>query len=461
MLDFSVVNESGSALHAANPTVIKIIGCGGGGSSAVNRMIESGVCDVEFVVLNTDLQALNTSLASKRLAIGQKLTGGLGAGGNPQVGEDAAREDTEMITNVVKGADMVIITAGMGGGTGTGSAPIVAQIAREQGALTIAVVTTPFTFEGAVRMKFAEQGLDRLRESVDSLIVIPNQQVMKIVDKKLSFSQAFRIADNVLCQGVQGISEIITKAGAVNIDFADVKSVMMGQGDAILGVGNGEGENRAIDAATEAISNPMLENRQIDGARNILVNITSSEDLAMTEVEEIVNTIKASADSEVRVFWGQVINPEMDNKVSVTVIATGFVSSDDESAVPSREAAVENSDVMSQGVFEKVLQGKNLFASRDEVRLDDPVMVRSTSFGNPGQFDSHANKNMDIPHENAPMNEEGKREGTYSEQLVNASRLERSIEPPAGMSFKPDDYSVPACWRTQQLSRAIDLSSER
>ncbi|MBP5752539.1 MAG: cell division protein FtsZ, partial [Treponema sp.] len=302
MIELSVENNAGTALHAPSPTVIKIVGCGGGGSSAVNRMVEAGVSDVEFVVLNTDMQALQISKAQTRLPIGQELTGGLGAGGNPEVGENAAMEDKERIADVLSGADMVIITAGMGGGTGTGSAPIVAQIAHDQGALTVAVVTTPFEFEAAIRMEYAMAGLQKLRENVDSLIIIPNQQIMKIVgnDKKLSYKQAFRLADDVLCQGVQGITEIITKPGVVNCDFADVKTVMVGQGDAILGVGFAYGENRAVEAAQNAITNPMLENRHIDGASNILVNITSAEDLAMVEVEEVISTITASANTRLK-----------------------------------------------------------------------------------------------------------------------------------------------------------------
>lgn len=446
MIELSVVNETGSALSAASPTVIKIVGCGGGGSSAVNRLIDSGVENVEFVVLNTDLQALNVSKAEKRIAIGQKLTGGLGAGGNPQVGENAAKEDTELITNIVKGADMVIVTAGMGGGTGTGSAPIVANIAREQGALTIAVVTTPFGFEGPVRMRYAEDGLKKLREQVDSLIVIPNQQVMKVagVDKKLSYREAFRLADDVLCQGVQGISDIITKTGDVNIDFADVKSVMKGQGEAILGVGVGEGEKRALDAAQAAISNPMLENRQIDGAKNILINITSSGDLAMSEVEEIVKNVSGNASKDVQIYWGQVFDPNMGDKISVTVIATGFNSEQEEEKNVASENSSVDDNVMDYGEFEKALHNKNSSSAPEAHAFADADTVSGTSLANPGLFDEVTNKNISVPHENAPTDEEGKRTGSLSEALRDASRSRHGIQAPEGFNRNSGDLTQPA-----------------
>ncbi len=368
-MKFEIINNQGPEANEVSPTVIKIVGCGGGGSSAVGRMIEADVSGVQFIVLNTDLQALNKSPAKTKLAIGQKLTGGLGAGGNPTVGENAAKEDTEMITNILKGADMVVITAGMGGGTGTGSAPIVAEIARKQGTLTIAVVTTPFNFEGTVRMRYALEGLQKLKDQVDALIVIPNEQVMKNIDRQVSFLQAFRMADTVLCEGVQGLSDIITKTGVVNIDFADVQSVMRGQGDAILGVGTGSGENRAIDAATAAISNPLLVNRQIDGATKILVNITSSAELPMMEVNDIVNTVRASAAKDNQMFWGEVLEPEMGDTISVTVVATGFndaaAEEPAEEAAPVRQSVQEEKNIYSYEEFEDILAGKPTAPSVD------------------------------------------------------------------------------------------------
>ena len=329
-LGISIVDDEtdyDSEVSGGSPTVIKVVGCGGGGSNAVNRMIFRELSNVDFIVLNTDLQALGRSKAPTKLAIGQKVTKGLGAGGKPEVGEQAAEEDKELITNELRGADMVFITAGMGGGTGTGSAPVVARIAKELGCLTVAVVTTPFEFEGNVRMRQAKEGLIKLHEQVDSLIVIPNEQLFKNIDKNLTVKESFRKADEVLCQGVEGISNIITNPGDVNTDFADVRNAMAGQGNAIFGIGIGEGENRATDAAYNAIHNPMLENSRIDGAKNLLVNICASEEITLSEVGEICKIVSASADKDYNMFWGQVTQPELEGKISVTVIATGFEDS--------------------------------------------------------------------------------------------------------------------------------------
>ncbi len=309
-----------------SPTVIKVIGAGGGGSNAVNRMMACGLKNVDFLVANTDLQALNYSNAPVKLGIGSKLTGGLGAGGKPEVGEKAAEEDTDSIANAVRGADMVFITAGMGGGTGTGAVPVIAQIAREQGALTVGVVTKPFDFEGRVKQRLAEEGIAKLRDSVDTLIVIPNQHLLKLVDRRTPIKQAFLMADDVLRQAVQGISDLITLPGIINIDFADVKTTMEGQGDAIMGIGIGEGDNRAVDAATDAINNPLLEDSHIEGANHILINITGNDDMTLMEVEEIVNIITANADPDALIIYGTATDNSMGDKISVTVIATGFIS---------------------------------------------------------------------------------------------------------------------------------------
>ena len=309
-----------------SPTIIKVIGAGGGGSNAVNRMMECGLANVDFVVANTDVQALNYSNAPSKLAIGSKLTGGLGAGGKPEVGEKAAVEDTEMITNAIRGADMVFVTAGMGGGTGTGAVPVIAEIARSQGALTVGVVTRPFDFEGKVKQRLAEEGIEKLRKSVDTLIVIPNQHLLKLVDRRTPIKQAFTMADDVLRQAVQGISDLITHPGLINIDFADVKTTMEGQGDAIMGVGTGEGDNRSVDAATNAINNPLLEDSHIEGANHILINISGSEDMTLVEVEEIVKIVTANADPDALIIYGTAIDNAMGDRISVTVIATGFVT---------------------------------------------------------------------------------------------------------------------------------------
>jgi cell division protein FtsZ len=310
-----------------SPTVIKVIGAGGGGSNAVNRMMAAGLLNVDFIVANTDMQALNYSNAPIKLAIGSKLTGGLGAGGKPEVGEKAAVEDTETIQNAIRGADMVFVTAGMGGGTGTGAVPVIAQIARDQGALTVAVVTRPFDFEGKAKQRLADEGIAKLRQAVDTLIVIPNQYLLKLVDRRTPIKQAFIMADDVLRQAVQGISDLITHPGIINIDFADVKTTMEGQGDAIMGIGTGEGDNRAVDAATGAINNPLLEDSNIEGANHILINITGNEDLTLMEVEEIVKIVTANADPDALIIYGTAIDNAMGDRLSVTVIATGFISS--------------------------------------------------------------------------------------------------------------------------------------
>lgn len=308
------------------PTVIKVVGAGGGGSNAVNRMMACGLQNVDFLVANTDLQALNYSNAPTKLAIGTKLTGGLGAGGKPEIGEKAAVEDTETIANALRGSDMVFVTAGMGGGTGTGAVPIIARIAREQKALTVGIVTRPFNFEGKAKQKLAEEGIAKLRASVDTLIVIPNEHLLKLVDRKTPIREAFIMADDVLRQAVQGISDLITVPGIINIDFADVKTTMEGQGDAIMGIGIGEGDNRAVDAATDAINNPLLEDSHIEGANHILINITGNEDMTLMEVEEIVKIVTANADSEALIIYGTAIDNTMGDRISVTVIATGFIS---------------------------------------------------------------------------------------------------------------------------------------
>src|SRR4030042_1420799 len=310
--------------HPANITVLKVSGVGGGGSNAVNRMIAGGLRNCQFAAANTDQQALQMSKAQTRLALGSKLTGGLGAGGMPEVGEKAAIEDEERIREVLEGADMVFITAGMGGGTGTGGAPVVARVAREQGALSVAVVTKPFDFEGKRKMHRAEEGIEKLRREVDTLIVIPNQYLLKIVERRTPIREAFLMADDVLRQGVQGISDLITEPGEINIDFADVRTIMKGNGDALMGIGLGHGDNRAVDAATNAINNPLPEDAKIEGARGILVNVTGGPDFCLSEYEEVLKIITASADSEALVIAGTSINEALEDELRVTVIATGF-----------------------------------------------------------------------------------------------------------------------------------------
>ncbi len=307
-----------------NPTVIKVVGVGGGGSNAVNRMIAQGLQNVQFIAMNTDLQALKRSHAEKQVPLGTKLTNGLGAGGVPEIGEKAALEDKEEIQNVLKGADMIFVTAGMGGGTGTGATPVVAQAAKELGALTVAVVTKPFDFEGRKKRMLADAGIEKLRDAVDTLIIIPNQYLLKIVERRTPIREAFLRADDVLRQAVQGISDLITVPGDINIDFADVRTIMKGRGDALMGIGIGAGDNRAVDAATNAINNPLLEDAQMEGAKGILVNVTGGNDFSLTEYEEIINIITASADGDALIISGNSIDETLEDEVRVTVIATGF-----------------------------------------------------------------------------------------------------------------------------------------
>lgn len=315
---------------------IKVIGVGGGGNNAVNRMIEHGVEGVEFIAVNTDSQALNLSKAELRIQIGGKLTRGLGAGANPEVGKKAAEESKEQIEEVLQGADMVFVTAGMGGGTGTGAAPVIAQVAKDLGALTVGVVTRPFSFEGRRRSTQAISGIEALKNAVDTLIVIPNDRLLEIVDKNTPMLEAFREADNVLRQGVQGISDLIAKPGLINVDFADVKTIMFDKGSALMGIGIATGETRATEAAKKAISSPLLET-SIDGAHGILMNITGGTNLSLYEVQEAADLVTSAADKEVNVIFGSVINENLNDEIVVTVIATGFDELNKKPEMPSKQ----------------------------------------------------------------------------------------------------------------------------
>jgi len=319
-------NQTGGSqrgIQAESPAQIKVVGVGGGGQNAVNRMIDEGLAGVDFIAVNTDQQALMLSKAPVRIRIGEKITRGLGAGGNAEIGEKAAEESADELYEVLKGADMVFITAGMGGGTGSGAAPVIARIARELGALTIGVVTRPFSFEGTPRMRTAEAAIERLKEHVDTLIVIPNDRLLEIVGQKATLSQALRTADDVLRQGIQGISEVITVPGLINLDFADVRTIMSEGGAALMAVGVASGESRARVAAEQAITSNLLD-VTIDGARGILFNITGGTDLSMFEVNEAATIIKAAAHPDCNVIFGAVIDENMKDQIRITVIATGF-----------------------------------------------------------------------------------------------------------------------------------------
>ncbi|KHD86211.1 cell division protein FtsZ [Heyndrickxia ginsengihumi] len=343
---------------------IKVIGVGGGGNNAVNRMIEHDVQGVEFIAVNTDAQALNLSKAEIKMQIGGKLTRGLGAGANPEVGKKAAEESKEQIEEALRGADMVFVTAGMGGGTGTGAAPVIAQIARELGALTVGVVTRPFTFEGRKRATQAAGGISAMKEAVDTLIVIPNDRLLEIVDKSTPMLEAFREADNVLRQGVQGISDLIAVPGLINLDFADVKTIMTNKGSALMGIGVASGENRAAEAAKKAISSPLLET-SIDGAQGVLMNITGSTNLSLYEVQEAADIVASASDQEVNMIFGSVINENLKDEIVVTVIATGFKEEAGQVKQPQRPSFGQPKPSMSQQVPKRE-------PKREEVQQPEP-----------------------------------------------------------------------------------------
>lgn len=313
---------------------IIVVGVGGGGGNALNRMIDSDLCNVEFVAVNTDSQALRGNSSSHKIHIGKATTKGLGAGSNPTIGKKAAEESSEELRGALEGADLVFITAGMGGGTGSGAGPVIAEIARELGALTIGVVTKPFHFEGARRMNQAEQAIEAMKERVDTLIIIPNDRILSIIDKKTPLNDAFTIVDDVLRQGIQGISDLITIGGLINVDFADVKTIMENAGSALMGIGYGQGENRAVEAARAAVDSPLLE-LAIDGAKGIILNITGGNDLSMFEIDEAARVVTEFADPDAHIIFGAVINDAYTGEIKVTVVATGFKEHDPKKASES------------------------------------------------------------------------------------------------------------------------------
>lgn len=350
---------------------IKVLGVGGGGSNAVNRMIAEGLQGVEFVAINTDAQALMLSHAENRVRIGDKLTKGLGSGGDSVIGSKAADESSDDLYEVINGSDMVFITAGMGGGTGTGGAPTIARIARETGALTIGVVTKPFTFEGSRRRQVAEEGIERLKEQVDTLIAIPNDRLLEIVDRRASIQEAFRIADDVLRQGIQGISELITVPGLINLDFADVRSVMAEGGAALMAIGRGEGDDKAVEAAEQAIASSLLD-VTIDGARGILFNVTGGTDLTLFDVNDAAEIIRKTAHPEANIIFGAVLDESMSDAIRITVIATGF------------DAATQQHPALIRNVATQVSEPRVAVAPRAVPVSDFPVRTHDT-------------ENLDIP----------------------------------------------------------------
>ncbi len=360
------------------PAIIKVIGVGGGGSNAVSSMVQSDIKGVQFIVVNTDMQALDLARVPTRLQIGSKITNGRGAGANPEIGRTAALEDAEKIKAMLAGADMVFITAGMGGGTGTGAAPVLAALAREIGALAVGVVTKPFSFEGMTRMHKADEGIAELKKHVDALIVIPNERLLNLAEKRTTLLESFKLADGVLGQAVKGISDVVMVPGYVNVDFADVKTVMANRGRAVMGSGIGRGENRAVDAAHQAIASPLLEDGSIKGARGVLINITGGNDLGINELNEATAIIKEEVDPGANIIFGAVINPVMSEEVMVTVIATGF----DEDGLNTRIKRPVASIKEFRAAIEKPKRKQEAFdfkheaLGRDSEDLDKPTFLR-------------------------------------------------------------------------------------
>jgi cell division protein FtsZ len=359
------------------PVRIKVIGIGGAGCNAVNTMIASGLARVDFIAANTDLQALDRSLAPYKIQLGPERTRGLGAGAKPEIGKEAALESKDHVRECLEGADMAFVTAGMGGGTGTGAAPIVASIAREMGILTVGVVTKPFQYEGQRRHKHAEEGIRDLRRHVDTLLVIPNQRLLGIVDKSTPLLEAFKVADDVLRQAIQGIADVITTTGHVNVDFADVRTVMSHTGRAVMGMGVSRGPNRAIEAAQKAICSPLLEEGSVEGARGVLLNITGGPTMSLHEIEEAASIIQQTADPEANIIVGQVINPDMDEDLVVTVIATGFEPVGDAAVSP---LTTERATARASKPAQPVLAGVGAVAvDRPMKDLDRPTFLRRMS----------------------------------------------------------------------------------
>ncbi len=375
-------------------TIIKVVGVGGAGTNAVNRMIAAGMEGIEFIVINTDGQQLRDSLAPVKIQIGNKLTRGLGAGANPEIGREAANEDRDRIQKALKGADMIFITAGMGGGTGTGAAPIVAEVAKEQKALTLGVVTKPFRAEGKRRMNQALEGIANLKQKVDTLITIPNDLLLKIIDRKTPIEDAFKLADDILRQGVQGIADLIMVTGLVNVDFADVKTVMKETGDALMGVGIGLGENKALDATQMAINSPLLEESSIEGSKAVLINIAGGNDLSLHEVHEVTDIITQQVDPDANIIFGTTIDPALDDKVRVTVIATGF---DKKKNMLSRNSVISNDFAERNGAAVTVIEGSKNSSTKINRKNKTIFTIQDNDFAAINKKKDFDKTDIDIP----------------------------------------------------------------
>ena len=419
---------------------IKVVGCGGGGNNAVNRMVDAGLRGVEFISVNTDRQALSQTNAQVKIQIGEKLTKGLGAGAIPEVGRRAAEESREEIASALKGADLVFITAGMGGGTGTGAAPIVAEIARDLGTLTIAVVTKPFNFEGKQRMKNAEAGIAELKQHVDTLVVIPNDRLLQVVNKGTTMIEAFKIADDVLRQGIQGISDLIAVPAMINLDFADVKTVMESGGMAHMGIGLGSGENKLVDAAKNAISSPLLETN-IDGARAVLINVTGGEDISIVDINEAANLIMEAADPDANIIFGAGIDETMGDEVRITVIATGF----EKTPFPAKEPARKPREIEHERLFGSFGTNFSRTETTAHTSFDASAAAPASPFssGNTGEvptFMSSSRPSMGVP----GMVNTGSFQTGFSYQQTAPQQPVQATQPFAPMGQNPGIPQAPA-----------------
>lgn len=436
---------------------IKVVGVGGGGGNAISRMIDSNLKGVEFVTINTDAQALHHSRAAEKVHIGKSLTKGLGAGMNPEVGRQAAEESREEIQNVLKGADMVFVTCGLGGGTGTGAAPIVAEIARELGALTVGVVTRPFSFEGAKRNSLADEGLRNLRDRVDTIITIPNDKLLAIIDKKTSLVNAFKIVDDVLRQGVQGISDLITKPGVVNVDFADVKAVMSNSGSALMGIGISSGENRAAEAAKAAVNSPLLD-LSIDGAKGVLFNVSGSSDITMMEINEAANIITERIDKEAKVIFGAVLDDQIGKgEIQITVVATGFEEDEDGNKIVQNVFIKEEKSeiksikiVQNNPVQEEIKREEKVIDLRNDDEINDNFSERRSIRMEPERLDRERSEN-----ENVDRRDNLQQQTHFASRSIRSNMIVDEKVPPYNPTRNPkaesifddkgdDDFEIPA-----------------
>lgn len=426
--------ELDTPVDVAGPAVIKVVGIGGAGGNAVERMINAGLMGVEFVSINTDQQALTRSSAAQKVSVGVRQTKGLGAGGNPEIGRKAAEEDRDQIVDVLDGADMVFLTAGMGGGTGTGAAGVVAEISKEIGALTVAVVTKPFDFEGRRRCENAEKGIEALKDSVDTLIIIPNQRLLSVVERDTPLVEAFSIADEVLHHATRGISDLITVSGIVNLDFADVRSVLSGMGgDALMGTGIASGEDRALEAARGAITSNLLEDMSIEGAKGVLINITGSEDMSLFEVNEASTLISEAAGPDANVIFGSVVNPELTDEIRVTVIAAGFSRS-------KRKSKIFDTSKFSKPTGDIFSTGGEKTQSEDSRPNVAPTFIP--------KFDD-TDLETENEQEQEPVAAEERTEQVQHRQQSRQQQTEKPQRQRLG-SFAPDDYEIPAFMRKRK-----------